>query len=64
MKPFFFLQVLSDAGFHCFGTDLVGHGLSDTMDGLKAYIPDFKTCRQDILDHILSEQSKHSSQLK
>lgn len=52
-------ETLSEAGFHCFGTDLVGHGLSDTIDGLKAYIPDFKACRQDILTHIQSEQLKH-----
>ena len=41
-----YLQTLSEAGFRCFGTDLVGHGLSDTIEGHKAYIPDFVSCRQ------------------
>ena len=43
---------LSTKGYYCFGTDLVGHGLSDTVDGLPAFIPDFKECRDDILEHI------------
>ena len=39
-------------GFYCFGTDLVGHGNSDKIKGLPVFIPDFKECRDDILDHI------------
>ena len=57
-------KFLSDAGFQCFGTDLVGHGLSDTVEGHKGYIPDFEACRQDIINHIQSEQTKYGSHLK
>ena len=46
-------EFLSRAGYYCFGTDLVGHGLSESVeDHLKAFIPDFGACRLDILDHI------------
>ena len=39
-------------GFYCFGTDLVGHGNSDKIEGLPVFIPDFKECLDDIIDHI------------
>ena len=48
-------EFLSSKGFYCFGTDLVSHGFSDTANGLPAFIPDFKECRDDIIDHIKHE---------
>ena len=54
-RTFLFILVLPSKyfkGFYCFGTELVGHGNSDKIEGLPVFIPDFKECRDDILDHI------------
>lgn len=56
-------ELLSEAGFRCFGTDLVGHGLSDSIEGYKAYIPDFAEARGHILEHVKSEKRKHGANL-
>ena len=49
-------EYLSNQGYYCFGTDLMGHGKSSLIDGHRAYIEDFAQCRQDILDHISDEK--------
>ena len=56
-------EFLSQAGLHCFGTDLIGHGLSDTIDGQKAFVPDFDNCVQDMKKHVLDEKAKFGSNL-
>ena len=49
-------EFLSNQGYFCFGTDLVGHGESSLIDHRRAYIDDFAQCRRDIIDHIESEK--------
>lgn len=51
-------EVLVERGFRVISGDFIGHGGSEKVKGLTAYIPDFEECVEDIRDYIMDEKRR------